>query len=110
MSATVLAPLSVVSPYGTGPNLGAAEAAADTSNGNSFPNDGRTLLLVRNSDSSDHTVTIQGKSYAIPAGKSIPLGPFPVFEAFGTSVNVTADSATVKLLPFTVPDANSARR
>ena len=67
MSATALTPTTVVSPYGAGPGAGVAEAAADTGNGNSFVNDGRTLLVVRNSDAAEHAFTVRGKSFSVPA-------------------------------------------
>ena len=110
MSATALTPTTVVSPYGAGPGAGVAEAAADTGNGNSFANDGRTSLLVRNSDAAPHTVTVQGKSFSIPAERSVVLGPFPVREAYGATTTVTGSDASLKLLAFSQPSAAGAKR
>lgn len=110
MAATALTTLNIVSPYGSGPGAGVAAAIADTSNGNSFTNDGRTSLLVANSDSSTHTVTILGKSYTIPAEKSVVLGPFPAFEQHGSTVTVTGSDAHLTFLAFSQPHGSTSKR
>jgi len=110
MSATSLTPLNVVSPYGAGPGSGVAAAAADTSNGNSFANDGRTSLLVTNSDSSTHTITIQGKTVTIPAEKSVVLGPFPAFEQYGSTVTVFGSDTHLSFIAFSLPHGSRATR
>jgi hypothetical protein len=109
MSATALTPIIVASPYGKAPT-GVAEAEADTGNGNSFANDGRTRLLARNSDSSDHAFTVRGKSFTVPAGKSIILGPFPVFEQYGTTVEVTGNDTHLTFIAYSTPHGVSAKR
>ena len=58
MPATPLTPITAVSPYGSGPGPGVAPVAADTGNGNSFSNDGRTYLLASNADSVARALTI----------------------------------------------------
>jgi hypothetical protein len=110
MSATALTPTTVVSPHGPGPGPGVAEASADTGNGNSFVNDGRTGLIARNSDASDHTVTVQGKAFTVPAEKTICIGPFPVFQAYGPTVTATGSDTKVKLVAYSVPHGASAKR
>jgi hypothetical protein len=110
MAATALTVLSTVSPYGAGPGSGAALVAADTGNGNSFANDGRTYLVASNTDSSDHTLTIRGAAWTVPAGKAIVTGPFPTFEQFGSTVTVTGSDATVKLLAYSQSPGASAKR
>jgi hypothetical protein len=80
--------------------------AAANADGNYFTNDGKTLLHVKNDDSSSHTVTVdsptlcnQGETHdpaiAIPAGEERIIGPFPAGR-FNTSGNVhlTYDDVT----------------
>jgi hypothetical protein len=110
MPATALTPTTVVSPYGPGPGAGIAAAAADIGNGNSFTNDGRTLLLAANSDSSAHAFTVQGKSFSVPAEKSIIVGPFPVFEQFGGVVTVNGSDTALTFVAFSTPHGASAKR
>jgi hypothetical protein len=110
MSATALTPVTVVSPYGSGPGAGVAEAAADTGNGNSFVNDGKTLLVVRNSDSSGHAFTVRGKSFTVPAERSIIVGPFPVREQYGGTVEVTGSDTHLTFVAFSQPSGTSAKR
>lgn len=110
MPATALTPITAVSPYGTGPGPGVAPAVADTGNGNSFVNDGRTYLLAANADSVARALTIQGKSFSVPAERSIVVGPWAVFQAFGGVVTVTGSDTHLSFVAFSVPDANSAKR
>jgi hypothetical protein len=110
MSATALTPLKLVSPFGPGPGAGGATAAADTSNGNSFANDGKTNLLVTNSDASGHAFTFSGKSFTVPAERSIVLGPFPVYSQYGATVNVTGSDTHLSFLVFSAPNGSGAQR
>jgi hypothetical protein len=110
MSATALTPIKSVSPYGSGPGAGVAEAEADTGNGNSFANDGRTYLIARNSDSSDHAFTVRGKSFTVPSERSVVLGPFPVREQYGSTVEVTGDDEHLTFIAFSQPSGISAKR
>jgi hypothetical protein len=87
-----------------------AEAASDVGNGNSFANDGATYLIAHNSDAGDHTVTIRGTTWTVTAGKSVVIGPFPVYSDYGSTVTVAGSDATVKLLAYAVPDRNSSLR
>jgi hypothetical protein len=110
MSATALTTITAVSPYGPGPGPGVAPAAADTGNGNSFTNDGRTYLLATNSDSSAHAFTVQGKSFSVPAERSVVLGPFPVFQQHGGVVTVSGSDTALAFVAFSTPRAASAKR
>jgi hypothetical protein len=110
MPATALTPITAVSPYGPGPGPGVAAAAADTGNGNSFINDGRTYLLATNADSVARALTIQGKSFSVPAEKAIVLGPFPVFEQYGVVVTVTGSDTDLTFVAFSAPTDASAKR
>ena len=60
----------------------------DATNGNKFKGNGNDLLVVRNTDTASHTVTIVSvddpygrqeniSSYSIPAGETHIFGPFP---------------------------------
>lgn len=62
--------------------------AADTTNQNEFKASGKDLVVVRNDDTSAHTVTITSKSdpynrtqdisaYSVPAGETHIFGSFP---------------------------------
>lgn len=110
MPATALTPITAVSPYGPGPGAGVAAAVADTGNGNSFTNDGRTYLLAANSDSSARALTVQGKSFSIPAERSVVLGPFPVFQQHGSTVTVNGSDTHLTFVAFSTPHGASAKR
>jgi hypothetical protein len=109
MAATPITPFSASSPYDSAPGSG-AEVAADTGDGNSFFNDGRSYLIARNGGEASHSVTIRGKSFAVPAGASVALGPFPTFQQFGETVTATADDASVNLSVVSIPGDLSAKR
>jgi hypothetical protein len=109
MAATPITTFPASSPYGSAFASG-AEVAANPAQGNVFVNDGQSFLIARNSGGSSHSVTIQGKSFAIAGGQSVVLGPFPTFEQYGESVTATADDASVFFTVFTIPDDLSAKR
>jgi hypothetical protein len=84
--------------------------AADTVNGNSAVNSGDTILRVQNTDTAPHTltlltpVTIDGLALAsdprvIPASSTQWIGDLPV-AVYGSTLNMTADSAQLKLTVF----------
>lgn len=91
-----------VTAAGLAPSYVAASATGD-----SFPNDGRTVLLVKNGDTVAHTVTIisaktcnQGFQHnltvSVAAGATMMIGPFPV-ERFNNEqgqVQVNYDAVT----------------
>lgn len=55
--------------------------AGDAANGNTLPNDGRTILIVTNSGES----TAPTREEAIPAGETQILGPWPAAD-YGNSL------------------------
>jgi hypothetical protein len=95
--------------------------AADASNGNSFVTNGRTLLFLRNTDSSTHTVTLVGVvdvydatpsigTVTIPilgtGGGEVVMGPFPINSPWATNAGVitfTCSSALVYCAALTLP-------
>lgn len=109
MPATALTPTQLTH---TGTvTLGAAPgAAADATNGNTFPNGGSSLLLMNNTAGTSATVavafssTVDGqsvtpRSYTIPANTILmtKLGPVALY---GSTVTVTASATTVKLAVY----------
>lgn len=91
----------------------AAEVNADTVNNHDFANDGRTFLLVRNSDAGGpHNVTIvtpgavdsqavADRVVAVPASSSRYIGPFSTndYNVSGR-VQVNVDHATLRLSTY----------
>lgn len=76
--------VSDITPEGTDPNYRAAEAGGDE-----FPNDGRTLLHVKNTGGADVVVTIQSQRACdqghmhhtevdVPAGEDRQIGPLSI--------------------------------
>ena len=55
-------------------------------------------------------LTIQGKSFSVPAEKSVVLGPFPVFQSFGEVVTVNGSDTDLSLVAFRTPSDASAKR
>src|SRR4051812_47519213 len=94
-------------PANGGGIAGLTFTAADQANGMQFPNDGRTLLLIKNTDASPHNVTVKSVPdrfqrsgdtiVAAPASTTVSIaGPFQ-FELFQQTtgvVNVDFASAT----------------
>lgn len=89
-----------------------AETNGDPVNGHTISNDGKTFLLVRNSNggSTARTVTfqiggtidghpVQGRAVSIAAGASRYFGPFPSAQ-YPASINVDVDNAELKLSAF----------
>jgi hypothetical protein len=107
MARTAITPATVVR---TGTGVAApAEATGDVANGNSVANDGKTVLLVRNSNSGSTarvltvrvTATVDGQSatartYSIAAAASRYIGPFPTTQ-YGTSLLLDPDNAELKI-------------
>jgi hypothetical protein len=66
--------------------LALAFVACDVTNGNSFPMTGKELLVIENTDTAAHTVTLTSVADAVGrAGDitaySIPAGAFMIFDA-----------------------------
>jgi len=114
MSATVVPVLG----YGRGANKvsvsGTAPVVGNTVDGMNMPNDGRTVVDVRNTNgvSTDHIVgfvpvqTIEGESVAVEEtvthGTTDGFGPFPV-SIYGTTLHMTANHAELTFIGRRVP-------
>lgn len=117
MARVAVTPLKSVSPYGPGPGAGIAAKAADATEFNSFINDGRTFLVVTNTNAATKTLKFKssagtqiGPTYTLPAEKTIVVGPFPLFEQFGEVVNLDANHANVTFIAVSTPHGASALR
>jgi hypothetical protein len=84
--------------------------AADTTNNDSFPNGGNTMLVMNNTAGSSGTVSITptqqvdglavvARSYTIPANsiRVVKLGPPAIY---GSTVTVVCSATTIKLQAF----------
>lgn len=78
--------------------------AAASAGGDTFDNDGRTVLLVKNSDTAAHTVTPNSVTpcnygfdhdvaVSVPAGGGREIGPFDP-SRYGVSVSVAYSAVT----------------
>lgn len=86
----------------------APSTAADATNGNVVANDGATVLIMLNSDSATHTLTVQlaggvdgatagPKTYTLPVSATRQwVGVFPV-QYFGNQLLFNVDSALVNV-------------
>lgn len=83
-----------------------AGAAADVANGNSFPNDARTLVIAANSGVTPRTVTITpsiapdglavaARTVALPASTTKLLGPYDI-GTYGATLQISGDHADIK--------------
>jgi hypothetical protein len=104
-------PVTIISRTGVAP---VAETNGDPVNNHTVANDGRTVLLVRNSNGAAvaRTLTVrlsgavdgQGitpRTYSIPAAASRYIGPFGTTE-YGTSMQVDVDNAELKLSAYRI--------
>lgn len=109
--ARVNIPVTLLSTAGVAP---AAEVNGDPTNNHSVSNDGRTFLLVRNSNgaATARTLTliiagavegqtITPKTISIPAGASRYVGPFNQTN-YGSLMSVNVDNAELKLSAYRV--------
>ncbi len=82
-------------------------SAGDVVNGNSTANDGRVVLIVKNTGASSRTMTfttvrsVDGltnpvRSEAIPAGETQVFGPFDPND-YGTTLGYNADNAELTI-------------
>lgn len=108
MTATAAIAVTATS-TGSGGNA-VTDVACDNVNGNSFVQDGNTVLILRNTDASSHTVTftypgtvdgqsIPNKVITVNATSNLVLGPgLPPFQGLypGNVVTFTANSNLVK--------------
>ncbi|MFJ4808504.1 hypothetical protein [Streptomyces longwoodensis] len=86
-----------------------AAVAGDATNGNAIANDGRVILIAKNTNgaSTARTITFQTartvdgltsptRQESIPAGETQVLGPFPPTD-YGTTLNFDVSSTEVTL-------------
>src|SRR5690349_4664641 len=84
------------------------EQAGDPTNGHVVTNSGRTILTVRNADTSSHQVTfetpgtVDGQAIAdrvvtVAASSSQDFGDLPT-SVYGTQLKIDVDSAQLKLV------------
>jgi len=84
-----------------------AEVAGDTTNGNVVANTGRTVIVVRNADTSAHTVTfvipgtvdgqpVEDRTVSVPADSTLVFGGFPV-EWYTQQLAIDVDSDQLML-------------
>jgi hypothetical protein len=86
--------------------------AADTTNGDTVPNGGRTILVMNNTAGTSGTVTVEtsatvdelavaDRTFTIPANtvQVVKLGPV---NTYGTTTKVTCSATTIKLAAYTV--------
>jgi hypothetical protein len=100
-----MAVLAVVNAVTSGINP--VPTVAASAGGDSFPNTGREILIVKNADASPHTVTIQTpqtvdglavaeRAVVVTNATSQMMGPFPIgtYSDTGGNVNITYDAVT----------------
>jgi hypothetical protein len=122
MPFTAITPITPTGPYPAGGTVGATalnvtETATDNVNGNSFPLTGHDVLLLHNTDTVAHTVTInsapdqRGRSADI-TNYSIPASTIAAFHFRGASdgwaqtdgtIHFTANNALIKAFVLTFP-------
>ncbi len=108
----VSVPLTEISRVGVAP---ATETAGDATNNHTVSNDGRVMLLARNSNaaSTARTLTVRvaatvdgqavtSRTYPIAAAASLYLGPWPVAQ-YGADLLVDVDHAELKLSAYHLP-------
>lgn len=115
MAATAITPTEITRAGVTEP----AGTASDTSNGNSFANDGRVILRMKNENAGAQTVivttpgTVDGNAVADltinlaasgSAGDIKYAGPWPP-AVYGDVVTITGSHAQVLLTPMHLPNA-----
>lgn len=88
-----------------------AETNGDATNNHVISNNGRVILLVRNSGSTvARTVTLRlpgltdgqaitPRTVSVPISTSRYIGPFPT-DDYGTSLQIDVDNSELKLLAF----------
>lgn len=92
-----------------------AETAADVANGNSIPNDGKTIVLAHNTNASSTartaTITVTGtidgfapaaRTVSIAAGATKVLGPYEVTN-YSSTLQISGDNAELKFLAIRFP-------
>ena len=107
--ARVAIPVSAVVRAGLTP---ASETNGDATENHTFVNDGRTIILARNSGAGARTITFRvaqildgltaaTRVVSIPAGASRYFGPFPT-DVYGTLTQIDVEHAEIKLSALSV--------
>lgn len=89
-----------------------ADTAADTTNGNMVPNDGRVIIMAENTDTVGHTLTavipgtVDGiaqpdRTEDIAAGALLSFGPYPVAD-YGNTLGIDTSSNLVNLSAYSI--------
>lgn len=110
MSATPITATSITSALDNPIDL-TTGVAADITNGNSTPNNGRLHLIIQNSAASADTVAVTRtevvdeaalpvRDIAVAANKTVIVGPFAT-QVFSASLQYKAGLATTKFIPVT---------
>lgn len=84
------------------------EQAGDTVNNHVVANTGRTIILVRNADTSSHNVTfvitntvdgqaVTNRTVSVPASTTLDFGKFQT-EIYGSQMGINVDSTQLKLI------------
>lgn len=87
-------------------------SAVDVTNGNTIQNDGATVLVVKNTDTASHTLTINivekvdgqtvpAKTWTLAASAEKAVGPFDP-AVYGGRLQVNGDNAGLKILPVRI--------
>jgi hypothetical protein len=85
-----------------------AEQNGDATNGHVVTNSGRTIVTVRNADTSAHSVTfvtpgtvdsqaIADRTVSVPASTSMDFGGLPT-SIYGSQLQINVDSTQLKLV------------
>lgn len=109
MAATQINAVSIVNAEQTPVDL-TTGTAADVTNGNATPNNGRVKLLVQVTGTTAETLsvtrtatvdgaTLAAHTYTIAASKTVLVGPFDP-TVFGPTLTYQATAATTKFIPL----------
>lgn len=121
MPRTALTPISILGPYPTLPvsatTLNLTMSAADVANGNSFLSTGKEILVVQNTDSGAHTITLGSIADALKrtgdiTSYSVGAGLIAAFNFTGLNggwvqtdgtINVNANDVSIKFAVIRLP-------
>lgn len=90
----------------------ATGSAVDVANGNTIANDGKVAVLVKNTGSTSHTLTIAiaekvdgqtvpAKTWTVAASAQLAIGPFDP-SVYGGRLQVNGDNAELTVLPVRI--------
>lgn len=103
-------PLTLVEADRLGDAILTTGTAADTTNNNSFSNDGNVVLIVKNTGASSYTVSVNiidlvdgqtptAKQITVAASAIVAFGPFPV-AYYGNNPTIVSQNAAITLIPL----------